>query len=125
LQHGKACVLQDGGWSADTPMVIESDCLNLVSRVQDSGNDRSGASALIMDIKDAMRSRQECAILKTNRKQNAHKLAHYALHSNSSKASFSFVPSCIQDLVYGDQLRCQSRDKGGLGHKKKSDALFF
>jgi hypothetical protein len=115
LQHGKACVLQDGAFL----VVIESDCLNLVSKVQDSGNDRSGVSALIMDIKNAMRSRQECAILKTSRKQNeaVHKLAHYALHSNSSKASFSFVPSCIQDLVYGDQdlvygdqLRCQSRD---------------
>jgi hypothetical protein len=88
-------------------VVIESDCLNLVSKLQNSGNDRSELSALIMDIKGALRSRQDCVILKISRKQN-----QGALHSRSSKASFSFVPSCIQDLVYCDHLRCQSR--GGL-----------
>jgi hypothetical protein len=69
-----------------------------------------GRSALIVGIKNVISRRNSCIIHKAGRDQNeaAHKLAQHALHTRNSKASFSFVPSCIQDLVYNDRLRCQS-----------------
>jgi hypothetical protein len=72
--------------------------------------DRSESAALIADIKVAIRNRRSCVVVKVGRDQNdaAHKLAHHALLSRSSKSSFSFVPECIQDLVLNDRIRCQN-----------------
>jgi hypothetical protein len=85
---------------ADVPVEIETDCANLVAKVMDAGVDRSVSSALIADIKVAINRRRPCVVHKERRSQNeaAHKLAQHALLTRRSKASFSFVPSCIQDL---------------------------
>jgi hypothetical protein len=99
-----------GRWPCDTPLEFESDCSNLVAKVSSSGVDRSESAALIADIKVAIRNRRSCVVVKVGRDQNdaAHKLAHHALLSRSSKSSFSFVPECIQDLVLNDRIRCQN-----------------
>jgi hypothetical protein len=85
---------------ADVPVEIETDCANLVAKVMDAGVDRSVSSALIADIKVAINRRRPCVVHKERRSQNeaAHKLAQHALLTRRSKASFSFVPSCIRDL---------------------------
>jgi hypothetical protein len=82
---------------------------NRVSKVFAGIIDRSTTSPLVMDIKEAMDMRFECSIVKIERDRNkiAHNLAHNALKTSSSKASFSLVPPCIQDLVYNDRSRCQ------------------
>jgi hypothetical protein len=73
--------------------------------------DMSVNSALINDIKSVASGRQSCLIQKVSRDQNqaAHNLAQHAIKtSSSSKDYFSYVPTCIQDIVYNDRLRCRS-----------------
>jgi ribonuclease HI len=93
-------------WPANTSIVVESDCSNLVGREID----RSVLSGVISDIQTAMSRFNSCLLQKVGREQNkaAHNLAQMALKTISSKASFSFVPPCIQDLVFDDRLRCRN-----------------
>jgi hypothetical protein len=95
-------------WPDHTHVELEFDCANLVDKVESMGMDCSVISALIMDIKEVMAKRALCTVWKIWREQNqiAHNLAKFALKSRSSQVSFSFVPLCIQDLVFNDRFRC-------------------
>jgi hypothetical protein len=95
-------------WPGHTHVELEFDCANLVDKVESMGMDCSVISALIMDIKEVMAKRALCTVWKIRREQNqiAHNLAKFALKSRSSQVSFSFVPLCIQDLVFNDRFRC-------------------
>jgi hypothetical protein len=97
-------------WPESTPVVFESDCANLVQKMESKGMDRSVISAMIMDIKQGMASHASCTVRKIWREQNkiAHNLAKFALKTRRSQVSFSVVPPCIQDLVLFDRIHCQN-----------------
>jgi hypothetical protein len=95
-------------------VVYESDCANLVHKVESKGMDRSVNSAVIMDIKQGLASRTSYTVRKIWMEQNkiAHNLAKFALKTRRSQVSFAVVPPCIQDLVVFDRIRC--RNSGGI-----------
>jgi hypothetical protein len=72
---------------------LESDCANLVTKVNNNSRDQSVISAIICDIKEGMTTRGACLLRKIWREQNrtAHNLAQFALKSRSSQISYSFV----------------------------------
>ena len=96
-------------------MVIETDCASVAGKIKSNSVDKSLTSAVISNVKEEMARRHVCSVHKISRDQNkiAHVLAQFAVKSRTSKASFSFVPTCIQELVYQDRQRC--RDVSGDG----------
>jgi hypothetical protein len=86
-------------------IVLESDCAALVTKLNSSLQDCSIVVGLISDIKYEISQRSRISIVKIPRVKNrvAHGLAHFALISNRSQVSFSFIPSCIQDLVANER----------------------
>jgi ribonuclease HI len=91
-------------WPSHVQAVLESDCANIITKVQSCEEDCSLLSAVITDINEIMVRRGACWVQKIWREQNmiAHNLGQYALKSRSSQVSFFFVPLCIRDLVYND-----------------------
>jgi hypothetical protein len=85
----------------DCAGVLEFDYAALVTKLNSSHQDRSIVASLNSDIKDEISQRSRISIVKIPRVKNrvAHDLAHFALISNRSQVSFSFILSCIQDLV--------------------------
>jgi hypothetical protein len=75
-------------WPNDVMIELESDCANLVSKVQSINTDRSVLSPIINDIKGGMLSRGACTLRKIWREQNGitHNLAKFALKSLSSQS---------------------------------------
>jgi ribonuclease HI len=93
-------------WPADVQVLIETDCATVVEKVNNPATDRSIIAPIISDIKIEASRRQVCRVIKTGRDQNriAHNLAQFAMRTQSSKVSFSFVPNCIHDLVCNDRF---------------------
>jgi ribonuclease HI len=96
-------------WPSHAQAILESDCVNIVVKIQSCEKDCSLLSAVNTDIKEDMVRRGSCRVQKIWREQNriAHNLAYYALKSRSSQVSFSFVLLCVRDLVYNDQVQCR------------------
>jgi hypothetical protein len=97
-------------WPNQIRVELETDYANIVMKIQRNTRDCSVLLAIVGFIKEGMTRRRACQIQKIWRDHNriAHNLAHYALKSRCSRVSFSFVPLCIQDLVYNDRFRCQN-----------------
>jgi ribonuclease HI len=114
-------------WPDSTHVEFETDCADLVRKVEGKGRDCSMISALILDIQEIMAKRVSCKVRKIWREQNmiVHNLAQFPSKPRTSQVvSFSFVPLCIQDLVLNDRSAVGTRlvlfNKGGiLPHKKK------
>jgi hypothetical protein len=92
-------------WPVSMPVVLESDCANLILKVEGRDLDRSALSTVIKDIKQGLCSLGACLVRKIWREENriAHNLAKFALKSHSSQVSSVIVAPCIQDLVLYDR----------------------
>jgi ribonuclease HI len=89
-----------GRWS-DMSLILESDCSLLVEKINKKAMDRSVTAGLIQEIKQEFSTWRSPKVLKIGRDQNstAHELAQHAVRSGSSQVSFSFIPSCIQEII--------------------------
>jgi hypothetical protein len=67
-------------WSNSTHVELETDCANLVQKVESKGMDHSVISALIMDIKEVMAKHALCTfgIFGGNKNKIAHNLGKFA-----------------------------------------------
>jgi hypothetical protein len=72
---------------------FESDCAELIRKVECKGRDCSTISALITDVQEIMAKRVSCTVQKIWREQNkiGHSLAQFVSKSRTSQVSFSFV----------------------------------
>jgi hypothetical protein len=98
-------------WPEHVGVTIETDCSNIVTKVQSTGRDCSTLSSpIICDIKEIIGGQGDCQVQKVWREQNqiAHNLAKFSLKSRSSRVSTSVVPFCIQELVYCDRFQCRN-----------------
>jgi hypothetical protein len=68
-------------------VILDSDCANLILKVEGRDLDRSVLVAVIKDIKQGLSSRGACSVRKIWREENriAHNLAKVALKSQSSE----------------------------------------
>jgi ribonuclease HI len=89
-------------WSENIKVILDTDNAIVEEKINNPALDRSEISGIISDIKEEVAKRQSCTVLKIWREQNkiAHNLAQFAIKSRTSKASFSFVPLCIQEHNY-------------------------
>jgi hypothetical protein len=94
-------------WPGNIHVDFESDCGELIKKVQCKNRDYSMIAAVISDIKQGLGNRVSYSIRKIWREQNkiAHNLAQFASKPRTSQVSFSAVPLCIQDLVLHDRYR--------------------
>jgi ribonuclease HI len=88
----------------DCPIVLESDCSQIIDKLQAGSLDRSLVAPIVCDVV------MECSLLlsvsfsKVRREQNkaAHELAQLAMRSEVVRVSSENVPASILPAVYSD-----------------------
>jgi ribonuclease HI len=81
----------------DHEMILESDCSQLVDKLQAKDRDRSLVAPIICDILKESSSLVSVSFSKVRREQNkvAHELAQLAMRSGDVQTSSASVPDCI------------------------------
>jgi ribonuclease HI len=84
-------------------IVLASDCLSMIQRIQSSLFDRSAVGALVSDIKLLAAKFNTCSFKHYGRKINqaAHILAH-SCENSVCNISFDVIPECIREVLYND-----------------------
>ncbi|XP_061999057.1 uncharacterized protein LOC133716362 [Rosa rugosa] len=80
-----------------TPLLVETDCLDLVSALS-SSLDSSELGFLLADLRVLLHKAQEAHVLKVGRQANgvAHILAHEAKHADCQIDFFSCIPPSVE-----------------------------
>lgn len=81
-------------------IIVASDCLSVVQRIQSQGEDRSMCAPVVHDIKTMVASFQGCAVRHVSRLQNvaAHVLAR-SVELSSRSVWHGVPPECIRETI--------------------------
>jgi ribonuclease HI len=90
----------------DHGVILESDCSQLVDKLQAKAQDRSLVAPIICDILKESSSLVSVSLSKVRREQNkaAHELAQLAMRSGDVRTSSGSVPDCILHTLNSDLL---------------------
>lgn len=85
-------------------LIIESDSLHIMARMQCSSYNESRVGHIMEDAKATLSSIAGATIIRVRRQANGaiHRLAHYAVHSRSPFLWFDDPPDLIIDVLIED-----------------------
>ncbi|XP_024196347.1 uncharacterized protein LOC112199586 [Rosa chinensis] len=87
-----------------TPLLVETDCLDLVSTISSSSLDLSELGFLLVDLRVLLHDAQNARVLKVGRQANnvAHLLAQEAKHADYQLDLFSCIPQSVEATLISD-----------------------
>ncbi|CAM0946090.1 unnamed protein product [Alopecurus aequalis] len=90
--------------NVETGVVIESDCLSLVTKISSPAKDRSNTASVVCDIQRLLYQLKDYKIRKIDREDNkaAHELAKFSRLEASGGVLQGTAPSCVLEMALRD-----------------------
>jgi hypothetical protein len=88
------------------PIVVESDCLQMISAVSDCSQDRSPYQHVLLDIKALVKDSRTCNLVKVDRSQVriSHCLANWARAEDRTSLWFGSGPECVLQVLASELI---------------------